>query len=1235
MGSSNPAKRRQGALPIVKDAQGQPCKSPDAALDRWIEHFSTIEGGTRVENARQRELWIANLEHFRAESFDIKWHELPSLVDIERACRQVSKGKATGPDGVPSDVVHHLASPIAKHLYPMLLKLLTHGQESLLHKGGRLAVAWKKKGAQDLCDSYRSLLVSSHPAKAMHKCLRSGQVHLYEKYMQRQQLGGRRKVPVTLAVHLTRAFLRVQHHQHRSAGILYLDLKEAFYRIIRPLVVDVTLTDEILAQLVARLGLPAQALHELHGLLSEEGALERAGLDLCHRRAIAAIHSDTHFSIPGQRDCTRTQAGTRPGDSWADVVFGFAWARLLHKLQDDLINCDVLEHYTDRAPWKPFHDEGHEDGQQIPFIGPTWMDDLSLCVAGVQAAEVERRLGVAASTLIDHCQAHGMTPNLAKGKTEMLMSLRGGGSRQLKRRYFGGQSSGLMPVIGNEGVHHITVVGEYVHLGNLMHHSGKDLLEIKRRLAIAHTTFTDQRRRIFHNPTLTFGKKKELFDSLILSSLMYGAETWVLGDWGQREYFHAGVIRLYKRLCAIKHDAHITDEDLLGEHGLLSPSELLRRQRLRYVTTLYQCPAEVTWQLIAQDLEWTELVRADFSWLYAQLSRTTQLPDPTASFQPWYELICHHTSYWKRLLRRAFTHATKQRTNDWHVLQTHIEVIRALENHGELVVPPPAAPASPEQGHYGCLLCQTRCKTLGGEGAHMFKVHGVRAPHRHLCQGTQCGHCLTEFHTIGRLTRHMKHSEECRQALSARGMNFEAEPGIGSYTDACQERAHNGLKVHQVAQGPRLPPGAPVHADRVDPTCLQLLGEYLLDIDRPEAATTIRQSLRRQPLAWTNLVDLVWKTFENLTDEEWDIIPLPRAEVQRCLGRLVDPTTWTLFQVHAPGPRLETRSHMGRIEYENWIVELCGYRGGPWKQWPSIPRPAFREKIIMHAFSGRRRHGDVQFFLDRASKLHPECIIQVVSVDIIIDPIYGDVCAPGTRGFWLNGVRQGWVIGLLAGPPCNTWSIARTNAVFDRRGQRGPRVVRTAEELWGMACLSLRELDNVGTGNELLCFSVLALLHLSLTSGLGILEHPIEPEDDTAASIWRLPVTHLLRCLPEVHLHEVSQGLFGAQTAKPTGLLVLGMPDFIPILHQWRVTTERPSGGSIGLSTAGDFKTATLKEYPPALCGGLAESFRQTIVQRARSEVEAPSIPEAFRIKCSELTCMDYGEVIGPDYAAG
>ena len=208
---------------------------------------------------------------------------------------------------------------------------------------------------------------------------------------------------------------------------------------------------------------------------------------------------------------------------------------------------------------------------------------------------------------------------------------------------------------------------------------------------------------------------------------------------------------------------------------------------------------------------------------------------------------------------------------------------------------------------------------------------------------------------------------------------------------------------------------------------------------------------------------------------------------------------------------------------------------------PASPPTVGQGACVSTRVSGRRRPGDLQHYLEAAFARQAEgVLLHVVSMDVVIDPAWGDACRAETRDFWLRGALDGFVQGGLCGPPCETWSQARFANLGGEQG-RQPRPLRSLEWLWGLPSLSLREMGQVDIGNALLLFSIDLLICLARSEGLGVLEHPGEPADESKPSIWRLPIIQLLRQLPGFAFVDFAQGLLGAKTPKPTRLLTLNM----------------------------------------------------------------------------------------------
>eukprot|EP00438_Fugacium_kawagutii_P013232 Skav201218 [mRNA] locus=scaffold651:410639:411970:- [translate_table: standard] len=207
----------------------------------------------------------------------------------------------------------------------------------------------------------------------------------------------------------------------------------------------------------------------------------------------------------------------------------------------------------------------------------------------------------------------------------------------------------------------------------------------------------------------------------------------------------------------------------------------------------------------------------------------------------------------------------------------------------------------------------------------------------------------------------------------------------------------------------------------------------------------------------------------------------------------------------------------------------------------------------------------------------------------------------------------------------------RAVALEAARGRRGPRPVRASTSPWGNWVLSLRELAQVIDGNTLMFFAIRALLELHARGGVGIVEHPAEPEDDpTCATVWKTPLMRaLLRC-PGLDFVPVHQGPFGSEALKPTGLAVLNFPTLPAELQRWRLCEQAKYQKSHGLNSHGQFCTSRLKEYPPALCCAFANAMQQQIHDFPYD----PSIlvPPALRKTWEDMISYRRSHWIGQDY---
>ena len=98
----------------------------------------------------------------------------------------------------------------------------------------------------------------------------------------------------------------------------------------------------------------------------------------------------------------------------------------------------------------------------------------------------------------------------------------------------------------------------------------------------------------------------------------------------------------------------------------------------------------------------------------------------------------------------------------------------------------------------------------------------------------------------------------------------------------------------------------------------------------------------------------------------------------------------------------------------------------PLRSMPKISQAVLHAAVIVILFSGRRREGDIQHWIEQLAD--GTRINGRKPAVVLYDLVYGarrDLLDKSILRDLLHGVRSGFIIGMLAGPPCETWSIAR------------------------------------------------------------------------------------------------------------------------------------------------------------------------------------------------------------------
>ena len=635
-------------LPMLLDAQGTAIDDPQQLQETWRQYFAGIECGHHVRHEELLQLCIyTELECYKkpTEAF---LRALPTLHSLEHAFRRCRPHRAAGPDRIPPELGRYATRWFSHYLAPLFLKCCLYTAEPVHFKGGVLHEIWKRRGPTTKPESYRGILVSSHVAKTFHNVFREPRLAFHAKEADALQFGGRPHQGVDFASHTLQTYMSLAAGHKRSCGIFFLDIKSAYYRLLRTLAVGPTCTTEELAKVLQTMGLPLELLDLLERATTRTCALDATGCPPWLRDFGNHFHRHTWFTTRNSDEVTMTLRGTRPGDGFADLLFNLVAGKILRQLEEELHFEGVQTKLCWNGRFGFFADFGEDT--ETNALNIVWADDVAVLLQHESPQDLIDIAQVTMTRYIEKLAEHGLLLNFDSGKTELLLLLRGTGSRGLRRELFQVEHPHIQINPKGFGQIQVKLVDRYKHLGSVVHASGRIIHELRVRVGQAHSAFNQHRRAVYHNKALSLARRVQIFRTCVLSVLYWNCCTWPPLRDSDAKYFYAAVARLVRRLLV----PTVPFEDLLrwtparlfATVDLLEPALHIRTCRLSYFGRLLRHGPEALWALLATDRHWYDQITQDMHW-YTENCQSTIFrppfghPDTTILAEPALEQSRH------------------------------------------------------------------------------------------------------------------------------------------------------------------------------------------------------------------------------------------------------------------------------------------------------------------------------------------------------------------------------------------------------------------------------------------------------------------------------------------------------------------------------------------------------------------------------------------------------------------
>ena len=643
---------------MIKQLDGSVCADSVAAQGRWHEHFGGLEAG--IESTPQA------LAAKALSSAPDGWPQPPSLDSVpdvtalQRVLSSSKLHKAPRPDGIPAELGKTFPVEIADLLLPLLLKFVLRGEEAIGHKVGEAIFFWKGKGSHQDCGAYRAILLLNAWAKAIHQALRPRALQLYHASAPPLQLGSRPGSNVVYGSHLVRAFQRWAASLGLTGFVLFADIASAYYSAVRELIAGRPGADGdgVPDAALANLNLSREDLDRLRDHAFEPPALRQAGADAWTEAVSHCITDGTFFIIRGDSVAVSTNRGTRPGSSWADILFAAVMQRVLRRR--DELRAGLL--YPTQAPKIPW------DGRRVltPCEPGTaalgiddvvWADDLATMRLCQDPSHAPAAMGLEAGCLVDAFYEHGFVLSFGCRKTAILASPTGAGSRKLRQKLFGPRAGAgeLKVLVEGAGAATVPLIPSYKHLGTMQGPKGGLSAEIVHRTSQAFAAYNEGRRKVYRARAIPPDRKAFILRTAVIPKLTFGCGAWGPLTAGDYKKFAGCLWRLYRSLLCLRRDQ---EQDLsfhacLSLVGLPSPLNTLRMHRLLYIGQILRSGPDALWALIRTDSGYLEQAMEAFRWLHSLVGFQADLPLPDTGWEAWSALMLQKPGRFKGLVKKA------------------------------------------------------------------------------------------------------------------------------------------------------------------------------------------------------------------------------------------------------------------------------------------------------------------------------------------------------------------------------------------------------------------------------------------------------------------------------------------------------------------------------------------------------------------------------------------------------
>lgn len=503
----------------LKSKSGEIITDKSSQLERWVEHYSELYS---KENLVHQTALDAIEQLSTLTELDLE----PSIDELSKAIDMLPSGKSPGMDGIPAEVIKSGKAGLLEPLHKLLIQCWEEGAVPQDMRNANIVTLYKNKGDRSDCNNYRGISLLSIVGKLFARIVLSRLQLLADRIYPESQCGFRSKRSTVDMIFSLRQLQEKCREQNQPLYIAFIDLTKAFDLVSR----------DGLFKMLPKIGCPPKLLSIVRSF--HDGMMSTVQFD---------GDISTEFGV---------KSGVKQGCVLAPTLFGIFFALLLKHAFNSSEDGVYLHSRSDGSLFNLSRLRAKTKVRKVLIRDMLFADDAAI------ASHHQQGLQRLMDKFSDSCDLFGLT--ISQKKTQVMS-----------------QATPDPPIIKVNG-EELEVVHQFQYLGSTTSDTLSLDTEINKRIGKASSTLSKLTKRVWNNKHLTIPTKMNVYKACVLSTLLYGSESWTTYSYQEKklQVFH---LRCLRKILGIVWQDKVTNNDVLSKAGIPSMFTLLRQRRLRWL----------------------------------------------------------------------------------------------------------------------------------------------------------------------------------------------------------------------------------------------------------------------------------------------------------------------------------------------------------------------------------------------------------------------------------------------------------------------------------------------------------------------------------------------------------------------------------------------------------------------------------------------------------------------------